>query len=84
MNTLGKISRNTRPRRAAVTAAVCLLLLIFGLQLALTVKQESLTWDEGDHIFAGYMSAGYGFINQQFIRKNYVEKLCSRDIKPHP
>ncbi len=56
MNMLGKISRNTRQRRAVVTAAVCLLLLIFGLQLALTVKQESLTWDEGDHIFAGYMS----------------------------
>ena len=33
-----------------------MLLAIFGLQLALTVRQESLTWDEGDHIFAGYMS----------------------------
>ena len=44
------------PRRAHVIAAVCLLLLVFGLQLALTVRQESLTWDEGDHIFAGYMS----------------------------
>ena len=32
------------------------LLLIFGLQLALTVHRESLSWDEGDHIFAGYMS----------------------------
>lgn len=43
-----------RPR--FVTAGVVLLLLIFGLQLALTVHQESLSWDEGDHIFAGYMS----------------------------
>ena len=32
------------------------MLLLFGWQLASTVKQESLTWDEGDHIFAGYMS----------------------------
>jgi len=43
-------------RRVSVIAGVCLLLLVFGLQLALTVHQESLTWDEGDHIFAGYMS----------------------------
>jgi len=26
------------------------------LQLALSVRQESQTWDEGDHIFAGYRS----------------------------
>jgi len=43
-------------RRPLVTAGVCLLLLVFGLQLASTVRQESLSWDEGDHIFAGYMS----------------------------
>jgi hypothetical protein len=46
----------TQPRRSTVIAGVCLLLLVFGLQLALTVRQESLTWDEGDHIFAGYES----------------------------
>ena len=45
-----------QPRRSLVVAGVCLLLLIFGLQIATTVHQESLTWDEGDHIFAGYMS----------------------------
>jgi 4-amino-4-deoxy-L-arabinose transferase-like glycosyltransferase len=44
------------PRRTYIFAGACLLLLVFGLQLASTVKQESLTWDEGDHIFAGYMS----------------------------
>jgi hypothetical protein len=38
-----------------VIAGVCFLLLVFGLQIASTVHQESLTWDEGDHIFAGYM-----------------------------
>ena len=47
---------NNQPRRSIVVAGVCLLLLIFGLQIATTVHQESLTWDEGDHIFAGYMS----------------------------
>jgi Dolichyl-phosphate-mannose-protein mannosyltransferase len=45
-----------QPRRSLVVAGVCLLLLIFGLQIASTVHQESLTWDEGDHIFSGYMS----------------------------
>jgi tetratricopeptide (TPR) repeat protein len=31
-------------------------LLILFLQLALSVRRESQTWDEGDHIFAGYES----------------------------
>jgi Dolichyl-phosphate-mannose-protein mannosyltransferase len=44
------------PRRFSINAGVCLLLVLFGLQLGSTVRQESLTWDEGDHIFAGYMS----------------------------
>ena len=32
------------------------LLAILATQLALSVRQESLSWDEGDHIYAGYMS----------------------------
>jgi 4-amino-4-deoxy-L-arabinose transferase-like glycosyltransferase len=35
---------------------VTLLLLVLEGQLLYSVRQESLTWDEGDHIFAGYMS----------------------------
>ena len=31
------------------------LLAALAAQLALTSAQESQTWDEGDHIFAGYM-----------------------------
>ncbi|HEY6375299.1 MAG TPA: glycosyltransferase family 39 protein [Edaphobacter sp.] len=46
---------NNQPRRSFVIVGVCFLLLVFGLQIAFTVHQESLTWDEGDHIFAGYM-----------------------------
>jgi hypothetical protein len=55
---------NNQLRRLLVPLGVCLLLLVFGLQIALTVHQESLTWDEGDHIFAGYMmwkTHDYGF-----------------------
>jgi 4-amino-4-deoxy-L-arabinose transferase-like glycosyltransferase len=37
-------------------AAVLFLLLVLEFQLLYSVKHESLTFDEGDHIFAGYMS----------------------------
>ena len=45
-------------------AVAALLLLIFLAELAFSVRQQSLTWDEDDHIFAGYMSwktADFGF-----------------------
>ena len=45
------IKPKIEPRRFSVYAGVCLLLLVFGWQLGSTVRQESLTWDEGDHIF---------------------------------
>ena len=35
---------------------VMVLLLVLEFQLLYSVKHESLTFDEGDHIFAGYMS----------------------------
>ena len=38
-----------------ITGVILLLLVLEG-QLLYSVRQESLTWDEGDHIFAGYMS----------------------------
>src|SRR6267154_1705032 len=37
-------------------AVVMFLLLILEFQLLYSVKQESLTFDQGDHIFAGYLS----------------------------
>jgi len=46
-----------RSRRGAAGAAgVVALVLLLCVQLALSVRQESQTWDEGDHIFAGYMT----------------------------
>lgn len=38
------------------TAAVCLLLVVLGLQLFFSVRRESQTWDEANHIFTGYRS----------------------------
>ena len=43
-------------RRWVMVTGVALLLLVLEGQLLYSVHQESLTWDEGDHIFAGYMS----------------------------
>lgn len=36
------------------------LLVILFAQLFLSIREESQTWDEGDHIFAGYMSLKTG------------------------
>ena len=40
-------------------AVVCLLTALL-IQLCLSVRQESQTWDEGNHIFAGYRSWTHG------------------------
>src|SRR5215469_10379251 len=49
-------SEKVQQRRRVVFGGVALLLLVFAIQVVSVVRQESLTWDEGDHIFAGYMS----------------------------
>lgn len=46
----------TDSRKVLVPAGVVGCLVVVALQLALSVREESQTWDEGDHIFAGYMS----------------------------
>jgi len=38
------------------SAGAVLLLLVFLGELTFSIRQQSLSWDEGDHIFAGYMS----------------------------
>jgi 4-amino-4-deoxy-L-arabinose transferase-like glycosyltransferase len=45
-----------KPQNGLVAAGVVCLLLILGLQLLLSIRHESQTWDEADHIFAGYKS----------------------------
>ena len=39
---------------------VCILLIVLSLQLFFSVRRESQTWDEGNHIFAGYRSWTHG------------------------
>src|SRR5829696_3667209 len=50
------VERSGGRRGVSEAAGVVSLVLVLGLQLALSVRQESQTWDEGDHIFAGYMT----------------------------
>jgi 4-amino-4-deoxy-L-arabinose transferase-like glycosyltransferase len=47
-------------RRAWVVGSVACLLSVLVLQLALSARANSITWDEDDHIYAGYMSWKHG------------------------
>ena len=52
------------PRQRYGIAGAALLLLVLLGELTFSVRQQSLSWDEGDHLFAGYMSwktADFGF-----------------------
>ncbi|MGZ4789772.1 MAG: glycosyltransferase family 39 protein [Terriglobales bacterium] len=57
------MSQSAPTSRPWVVAGVAVLLLILFLQLAFSVHRNSITWDEDDHIYAGYMMwkhADYG------------------------
>jgi hypothetical protein len=46
--------------KVLIVAGVAGLLFVMWIQLALSVRGESISWDEGDHLFAGYMSLKHG------------------------
>jgi tetratricopeptide (TPR) repeat protein len=52
--------RPTTRNKAFTIIGVALLLFVMWMQLALSVHGESISWDEGDHLFAAYMSAKHG------------------------
>src|SRR5260370_37570826 len=41
-------------RRRNVAGIVLALLVVLAVAVVSTIRQQSLTWDEGDHIFSGY------------------------------
>ena len=47
---------HSNKQRGLIWSAAALLMLLFAIQIVSVVRQESLSWDEGDHIFAGYMA----------------------------
>jgi hypothetical protein len=46
--------------KPVVFAIAGLLLVAMAAQIVLSLRQQSFTWDEGDHLFAGYMSLKKG------------------------
>ncbi len=50
------MQRETSRGHAVVMGGVFVLLVLLVLQLALSIRQESITWDEDDHLYSGYMS----------------------------
>jgi hypothetical protein len=52
----GILGRGSSKGQFLVVAGVIGLLGILVLQMALSIRQESITWDEDDHLYAGYMS----------------------------
>jgi 4-amino-4-deoxy-L-arabinose transferase-like glycosyltransferase len=44
------------PRRGRVVAGVGAFIVLFAIHLALTSHANTITWDEPDHIYSGYMS----------------------------
>jgi tetratricopeptide (TPR) repeat protein len=80
---------HSRQDRAAIIAGVAVLLAILVTQLVLTVRQESITWDEDDHIYAGYMSLKTGDFglnpeHPPLVKMLAALPLLSMDLKVPP
>jgi dolichyl-phosphate-mannose--protein O-mannosyl transferase len=71
-------------RRATEAAGVIVLLLILGAQLVLTVRQQSQTWDEADHIFAGYLSWKTGDFGLNPEHPPLAKLLATMPLLPIP
>ena len=76
-------------RKHLGTLGAILLLLIFATELILSVRQQSLSWDEGDHIFAGYQAwktADFG-INPEhppFVKELATLPLLTMHLRTPP
>ena len=65
------------------------LILIFWLQMLHAIAGESLTWDEGDHIFAGYESLkahdfGFNPEHPPMVKMIAALPLLSLDLRVPP
>jgi hypothetical protein len=76
-------------RKYSVFAGALLLLTIFLCEFVVSVRQQSLSWDEGDHIFAGYQAwkaADFG-VNPEhppFVKELATLPLLSMHLKTPP
>jgi len=63
-------------------AALCFLLVALGLQLFFSVRRESQTWDEGNHIFSGYRSWTHGDYGLNPEHPPLVKLLATAPLLP--
>ena len=47
-------------KRLGATGAACVLLILLLVETGLSTRHQSVGWDKGDHIFAGYMNWKHG------------------------
>jgi hypothetical protein len=83
------LSQNSGLNPTAVVAGVTALLTILVLQLAFSIRQTSITWDEDDHIYAGYMSLKTGDFglnpeHPPLVKMLAALPLLSMDLKVPP
>jgi Dolichyl-phosphate-mannose-protein mannosyltransferase len=64
-------------RKYSVFAGALLLLAIFMCELTGSVRHQSLSWDEGDHIFAGYQSWKTGDFGINPEHPPFVKELAT-------
>ncbi len=69
-------------RTGKVVAGVVGLLAVLMLQLALSIRQESITWDEDDHLYAGYMSWTTGDFGLNPEHPPLVKMLAALPLLP--
>jgi tetratricopeptide (TPR) repeat protein len=75
--------------RLSVWVGVAALLAILITQLALSIRQESITWDEDDHLYSGYMSLKTGDFglnpeHPPLVKVLAALPLLSMDLKVPP
>jgi len=65
-----------------VAAAVAALLVVLFVQLAFIADRNSITWDEDDHIYAGYMSLKHGDFGLNPEHPPLVKMLAAVPLLP--
>lgn len=68
--------------RKWVAAAVASLLVVLFVQLAFLADRNSITWDEDDHIYAGYMSLKHGDFGLNPEHPPLVKMLAATPLLP--
>ncbi|HEX6805266.1 MAG TPA: phospholipid carrier-dependent glycosyltransferase [Terriglobales bacterium] len=69
-------------RRYLLTAGVASLLIILALELTLSIRRETQTWDEACHIFAGYSYWTHGDFGMNPEHPPLVKLLATLPLLP--